>query len=63
MKLTVTDDDGATDTVSHDVTVTARNAKPTAAFTSEVKQPDGHLRRHRFDRLRRHGRVVRLGLR
>ena len=33
--LTVTDDAGATDTVSHDVTVTAPpNVKPTAAFTS-----------------------------
>ncbi|WP_229669865.1 PKD domain-containing protein [Microlunatus endophyticus] len=33
VKLTVTDNDGATDTVSHSVTVTAPNQAPTAAFT------------------------------
>ncbi len=38
VKLTVTDDGGATDSVSHDVTVTAHvNVKPTAAFSSTTK--------------------------
>ncbi|MBE7163090.1 MAG: PKD domain-containing protein, partial [Williamsia herbipolensis] len=32
--LTVTDDKGATDTVSHDVTVVTPNSPPTAAFTA-----------------------------
>ncbi|WP_231920382.1 PKD domain-containing protein [Microlunatus soli] len=35
VKLTVTDNDGATDTVSHSVTVAA-NQKPTAAFTAST---------------------------
>lgn len=34
LKLTVTDDDGATNTASQQVTVVAPNAAPTAAFTS-----------------------------
>ncbi|BDV29518.1 PDK repeat-containing protein [Microbacterium terricola] len=36
VRLTVTDDDGATDTITHDVTVAATptNASPTAAFTA-----------------------------
>ena len=51
MKLTVTDDGGATNSVSHDVTVTAHvNAKPTAAFTSSSRRPEGLLRRDRLDR-------------
>ncbi|MFY0407465.1 PKD domain-containing protein [Solicola sp. PLA-1-18] len=36
VKLTVTDDKGLTDSVTKDVTVTAANVKPTAAFTSSV---------------------------
>ena len=34
--LKVTDDDGATDTVSHDVIVKAANVLPTAAFSAEI---------------------------
>ena len=36
MKLTVTDNRGATDSVTHAVTVTAPNQAPTAAFTSSA---------------------------
>jgi PKD repeat protein len=60
--LTVTDDAGATDTISHDVTVTAPpNQKPTAAFTSAVTDlnvaldgtgsadPDGFIASYAWD--------------
>lgn len=59
--LTVTDDGGATDTVKHDVTVSAANQKPTAAYTSSVNNltasvdgtgsadPDGSISSYAWD--------------
>ena len=64
--LTVTDDAGSRRHLDQP-TVTVRrrrvNVAPTASFTSTVDQPRRRGRRHGVDRLRRHRRVVRLGLR
>ncbi len=61
VKLTVTDNKGATDSISHDVTVTAPNQSPVAAFTSSVnnlqasfdgsgsQDPDGSIASYAWD--------------
>ncbi len=61
VSLTVTDNDGATNSVSHDVTVTAPNQAPSAAFTSSVaglavsfdgsgsSDPDGTIASYAWD--------------
>ena len=62
--LTVTDNQGATATVDHTVTVTAAEPPPTAAFTVAGDRPAAaRFDAIRLDRLRRHHRVVRLELR
>ncbi len=63
--LTVTDDDGATGTVSHDVTVAAEppNQAPTAAFTSSATFLVAGFDGSAFVGCRRHDRRLRLELR
>ena len=62
MVLTVTDNQGATGTQTQAVTVAA-NVPPTASFTATPTKLSVAFDGDRFERQRRHDRVVLVGLR
>ncbi len=62
VKLTVTDNDGKTGTITQQVNVTRNNTSPTASFTTNGHRPEGGRRRQRVHRSGRHDQELRLEL-